>query len=266
VRTLPDDATVVVSSPPVFAPATVLAAARRRTVNVAIDVHSGALNDPRWRWSFAWMRRLLRRCDLVLVTNREIVRGVDLPAGRVVVVHDPLAFEAVPVVPAEGLPVVVFPASGADDEPIDAVIEAAELLRGSARIVVTGRHRRPLGAAQAVGFLPVDDYRGLLAGAAAVLALTTREATMQCAAYEALHLGLPIVCSDTVALRGALGPSAVVVSNTGESIAAGIREALDRGPELAASAAVVNDRLRQESRTGLAAVEGLSHTTHRTSA
>jgi hypothetical protein len=104
----------------------------------------------------------------------------------------------------------------------------------------------------------VDEYRALLSDAAVVLALTTREATMQQAAYEALRVRVPIVCSDTRVLRDALGPSAVIVSHTGASLAEGILEALRRRDELAAATAVVDARLRRESERGLDAVRALS--------
>jgi glycosyltransferase involved in cell wall biosynthesis len=258
VRSLPEGSTIVVSAPPVFAPL-VVRSARRSADAFVVDLHSGALNDAHWRWSFPTMRHLLRHADLVLVTNREIVGGVGLRDEQVAIVHDLLVVDAPPPeVPTVGLPVVVFPASGAADEPIDVVVEAARLLREVARIVVTGRRGEQLPEVEQVGFLPVPEYRGLLSRAAAVLTLTTRDATMQQAAYEALHLGRPIVCSDTAVLRDVLGDAAVVVEHTGESIAAGIREALRRAPELEAAATEMDQRLRRQSEAGLAAVRSLA--------
>ena len=92
----------------------------------------------------------------------------------------------------------MFPAAGAFDEPVEALAGAAKLLSTEVDVLMTGVDGpRVDGELRRTGFLPVDAYRRMLTGAAAVLALTTREATMQQAAYEALELRRPIVCSST---------------------------------------------------------------------
>jgi glycosyltransferase involved in cell wall biosynthesis len=249
---------VVAVGPPVFAPLCVELARLGRRHRVVVDLHSGALNDRRWRWSFPIMRWLLRRADIVVVTNREIVEGLGLD-DRLAVIHDLLVFDVDPAPAPEvgSLPKVVFPASGAADEPMDIVAGAAELLRGEAEVVTTGREPGRSGCVERLGFLPVDDYRALLGSASVVLALTRREATMQQAAYEALHVGAPIVCSDTRVLRGILGDAAVAVRHEPESLAAGVREALRRHEELVAAGRRVEQRLRAETAAGIAAVLAL---------
>lgn len=256
-RALPPS-TVIVTAPPAFAPLCALAFGRRHAV--VIDLHSGALNDYRWRWTFPLMRVLLRRANLVVVTNMEIVAGVGLGDDQVAIVHDLLQFDR----DASGdtgtspdLPLVVFPASGAPDEPIDVVVQVADLVRDEVDLVVTGITATRLPSVRQVGFLPIDDYRALLCRAAAVLTLTTREATMQQAAYEALHAGVPIVCSDTRVLRATLRDAAVPVDHTPESIAGGIRAALSRRAELVAAGAAIEADLRAESERGLRAIRAL---------
>jgi glycosyltransferase involved in cell wall biosynthesis len=76
------------------------------------------------------------------------------------------------------------------------------------------------------GFVPTDEYFGLLSAAAAVMVLTTRDNTMQRGAYEALSLEQPIITSNWKILRDSFGEAAVYVDNTPDGIAAGVRRVL----------------------------------------
>lgn len=262
-RSLPTGSVVVTMAPPVFCPLVALAAARGRGVHLVIDLHSGALNDARWRWTFGVMRWVIRRAEAVIVTNPDLLEGQDTGTTPVLVIHDPFWIgqrpQAVPD-PMPGRPYALFPASGSSDEPIDALAEAAALLTGQVEVIVTGD--RPPGedrpGIRRTGFLPGGEFQSLMAHAAVVLALTTREATMQRAAYEGLQLGRPLVCSGTGVLRRVLADAAVFVGNTGPAIAAGISEAMARAEQLQAAGAAVQAIMRADSERGLAAVRALS--------
>jgi glycosyltransferase involved in cell wall biosynthesis len=258
VRALPPGALVVVMAPPVFAPLAALVA-RRRGVALAIDMHSGALDDPKWSWSLPLMRRLLRRADAVIATTPEILEGVELDGERVFIVDPTLAGTPADRAgsadgPARPRPYVLFPASGEVDEPIDAVAEAAERLQGEIDIVVTGRQPARLAgsALQLTGFVSAAEYRRLLAGATLVLALTTREATNQRAACEALQYGRPLLCSATRMLRETYYGAALFTTSDADAILAGIREGIRRQDELRAAIPGVVARLREQARAGAA--------------
>jgi glycosyltransferase involved in cell wall biosynthesis len=262
-RSLPAGSVVVAMAPPVFCPLAALAAARGRGVRLVIDLHSGALNDARWRWTFGVMRWVIRRAKAVIVTNPDLLVGQDVGITPILVIHDPFWVRARPEAgrdPMPGRPYALFPASGGSDEPIDALAEAAALLAGRVEVVVTGD--RPPGddrpALRRTGYLPDDEFQSLMAHTAVVLALTTREATMQRAAYEGLQLGRPLVCSDTGVLRRVFADAAVFVSNTGPAIAAGIREAMARADQLQAAGAAAQAAMRADSQRGLTAVKALS--------
>jgi glycosyltransferase involved in cell wall biosynthesis len=247
---------VVVMSPPVFAPLVALLARRSRSVRVAIDAHSGAFNDERWRWSFGLMAALCRRADALIVTNRELIEPFDVGDCPVIELHDPLN-ESPPVESQSSRkgPYVVFPSSGAPDEPFDAVAGAIPLLTDDVEVVVTGS-RVPASVADAgaslPGFLPRDEYLALVSGCDAVLALTTREATMQRTAYEAAEAGKGLVASGTRVLRETFGPMAVFTEHEPRSLAAAVREAVARREELERGAAEVADRLRRQEAEGVA--------------
>jgi glycosyltransferase involved in cell wall biosynthesis len=269
VRALPPGALVVVMAPPVFAPLLALLA-RRRGVAVAIDLHSGALDDPKWRWSFPLMRRLLRLADGVIATNLEVLRGLDLPSTEVVVIVDPTLAAGSPAgnslpdpapsgttTPAR--PYALFPASGEADEPIDAVAQAAARLAGELDIVVTGRQPARIAgtALRLTGFVSTPEYRRLLAEATLVLALTTREGTNQRAACEALQQGRPLLCSGTRMLRETYAGAAVFTEPDADAIEAAVRRVLATRDELRASIPGVVERLRAQARAGVARLQRL---------
>jgi glycosyltransferase involved in cell wall biosynthesis len=262
VRFLRAGSVVVAMAPPVFCPLVALAAARGRGVHLIIDLHSGALNDVRWRWTFGAMRWVIRRAEAVIVTNPDLLEGHDTGATPVLVIHDPFWIGGRPEAgrdPMPGRPYALFPASGGSDEPIDALAEAAALLAGQVAVVVTGD--RPPGGdrpgMRLTGFLPHGEFQSLMAHAVVVLALTTREATMQRAAYEGLQFGRPLVCSDTRVLRRVLADAAVFVDNTGPAMATGISEAMARADQLQSAGAAVQATIRADSQHGLAAVRAL---------
>ena len=247
VLAVPRDGHVVVMCPPVFALVAALVAARWSGARVVADLHSGAINNPTWAWSHGLLRRCLRRCSQVVVTNERILDGFDTAGRPVIVLHDPplpLPEGGVPPALPAG-PVVVFPASGGADEPMQDVVEAARLLRGEASVVITGRQPALAGCADVVlpGFVDDASYAALLRRADVVLALTTREATMQRAGYEALELGRPLVCSDTAVLREAFDGAAVMTGPGGAQLASAVREALRDGSRLAAAAQDVRARM-----------------------
>ena len=262
VRSLPRGSAVVAMAPPVFCPLVALWAARGRNVKVAIDLHSGGLNDPSWRWSFRLMRWAIRQAATVIVTNPDLLEGQNTGITPVQVIQDPFWVgdkHEVSSVPPPAHPYAVFPASGASDEPSNAVVEAAALLDGQVELVMTGdQPARPNAPGlRLTGFIPATEFRSLLAHAAVVLALTTREATMQRAAYEGLQFRRPLVCSGTRVLRRVLMDAAVFVDNTGPSIVAGVLEALARADELRAAGEAREVVIRAEAEQGLAAVRAL---------
>jgi hypothetical protein len=241
VRSLPERSGIVVMVPPVFAAAVALGAARPET-RVCVDLHSGALNDARWAWSRRWMIRLLRRCHGVIATNMEILGGIDLGATPVMLLVEaaPLAelgsstVSDRPIPESLRQPVALFPASGAADEPLEQLEVAASLLKGEVRVVATGNlPQGPEGGAlERVGFLADEDYWRLFEQARVVLALTSREATSQQSATEAVGAGKPLVCTDTVMLRTTFGPCSEFCDNSPESIARAVRSALRDAEQL----------------------------------
>jgi glycosyltransferase involved in cell wall biosynthesis len=233
---------VLVAVPPIFAAIPVWLYARRTRTRFVIDAHTGIFEHARWRWLLPMTRALFRHADAVVVTGQHLQRIVASWGARATIIGD------VPVHFAEGrapapcrAPRVVVVNTFSLDEPVDELLSAARALP-EARFFVTGdrRHARAPWLANApanvtfTGFIPEEDYAGLLRAADVVAVFTTHDHTMQRGAYEAVALGKPLVTSDWGLLRETFSRGTVHVANEGPAIAAGIRLALANAKQLAA--------------------------------
>lgn len=218
-----------------------------------LDSHSAAFNDPKWAWFRPAYRIIAKRALVNINTNQHHKALVESWGGTSVVIGDvpidhSVKYDIVTTKPNS----ILFVASYMFDEPIEQVIEAARLCP-EAHFYFTGDSRKLqstlLESAPAnvtfTGYLSRDDYLALMASVDAVMALTTRDHTMQMGAYEALSLGIPIVTSDWDILRESFGDSAIYVGNHASSIAKGLRELLSRRTEMRENAARQRSERRQ---------------------
>lgn len=227
-------------SPSTFAVVPVWAYCKVTGAKFGIDAHTGAFEGTPWAKIRALQFFLSRQAEVTAVTNAYLQQLVETANGRTV---------RVPDVPTElsspkrrdfgpGFH-VVYVASYSDDEPVDVVIEAARLAP-EVTVWLTGK---PKGRAlellrsapsnvRLLGFLSREDYLAALSGADLVVALTTRDHTMQRAAYEAIYLGTPVVVSDWPILRENFAGGALLVENSPESVAQAWKEAIPRRDEL----------------------------------
>lgn len=246
---------VVVVAPPVVAPLVVVPLARLFRVPVAIDVHSGALIDARWRWAIGLMRALTQLAGTACVHLPQLAPVLRTRRGRVMVVRDPLprfAVGSVDQVDTGGMKLVVAVCGWGEDEPVEALVGAAAGRMW--RLAVTGKPRReiPLPSnTQLTGFLDQDAYVRLLASADLIVVLTVRENTLLSGAWEAIALHRPLLVSATSALRDAFGPEVARLEPDAGSIARAIDEVLadpaaqSRTESLAARYATENDEAVQ---------------------
>jgi len=198
---------------------------------VVVDAHNAVLeNAAKAKYPLrALYKFVLRRADLVIVTNTALAERVEKLGGLACVLPDPVPpFQANDAGFVSSSTVVVV-STWAEDEPLAAILQAAKLLPITLSLTITGR---PRGAhAQAAkqsprvtvtGYLSDDDYVELLRNARVIVDLTTREDCLVCGAYEALALGRPLVVSDSRALRGLLLDGAIYTRNESEDIASAI--------------------------------------------
>jgi glycosyltransferase involved in cell wall biosynthesis len=199
-----------------------------------LDSHSAPFNDPKWAWARPLYRWIAARAFLNINTDPAHKATVERWGGRSVIMSDiPIEHDRDYPQPALEAPSVVVVSSFMFDEPTAEIWEAARLTP-EVNYYVTGNPKKlpdALRDAQPdnvhlTGFVPTDDYFGLLSAASAVMVLTTRDNTMQCGAYEALSLEQPIITSNWKILRDSFDAAAVYVDNTPADVAAGVRRVI----------------------------------------
>lgn len=219
---------------------------RTTGASFVIDAHTGAFLGPPWERFGALQDFFCRRAALTLVTNQTLARRVERAGGRAMLVPDVPTETSAPVHREPGF-TALFVASFGLDEPIDVVVEAARRCP-NIRVLVTGRPRGPGARALAqapdnvrpLGFVSRSRYLSLVASADVVIALTTRDHTMQRAAYEAIYLGTPVIVSDWPLLRENFGDGGLTCTNDPEALA----DCLERAQQQRSSLREGASRLR----------------------
>ncbi|VAW54778.1 hypothetical protein MNBD_GAMMA06-598 [hydrothermal vent metagenome] len=134
----------------------------------------------------------------------------------------------------------VFVCSYAADEPLNDVIAAAERLDGSVKMFCTGKIPANMKHLKAnphkniifTDFLSQVEYYNLISNADCVLALTTEEGCLQCAGYEALSAEVPMILSDTTALKAYFEDAAIYVKHSAQDLEIGVRKAIKSRSDL----------------------------------
>ncbi len=235
--------TVIVQNPSLLLTTIACYMKKRRGFRVAQDLHSYfslhihqgvGLRGKVYR---ALSRYCIREADVTIVTNPELKRVIEQNGGRGLILQD-----AIPSFPAPDHATksaerrVVYVCTYSEDEPVNEVFEAGRILNGEATIYVTGRipaglrtWKAPPGV-KLTDFLSDKDYLDLLSGADAVMALTTRDHTLLCGAYEGLAFKKPLILSNKAALRSYFGDNILYVENTSGSIVDGVRKLYSAKP------------------------------------
>jgi glycosyltransferase involved in cell wall biosynthesis len=223
---------IIVPNPSLLLAATACMLKRIRRYTVIQDLHSyfyQTLVAPRGlheRLYARLSRYCLRRADLTIVTNEFLREAVDRLGARSVVLQDKIPdMVSAGSISLAGRRNIVFVCTYSDDEPIDVVLEAARIISEGIHIYVTGRLPSTADRwtvpqnVHLTGYLSDHEYGRLLSSADAVLALTTREHTLLCAAYESVALGKPLVISDTHALREYFTKGVIYTENNSRALA-----------------------------------------------
>lgn len=129
----------------------------------------------------------------------------------------------------------VYISSFAVDEPVREIFELAELLqRLKHDLYWTGKVEQAAIAGldkpdnlHFTGYLPFDAYYDLVGNAECIIALTTEPDTLQSGAYEALGLEVPMVISDSTALREYFSSAAVYSSHDPADLFRNVCHAID---------------------------------------
>lgn len=194
---------------------------------LVVDAHNEAIEPyiHRSRWIRAVTHWVLRRADLVIVSNRPLARVVARIGGSAFVLPDRIPE------PPNGLPEstskhfeLALIATFAPDEPVEQVFEA--LRDCEAQLYVTGNQTKLAAAIRRAappnvtfaGFLSEWDYWSLLKRVNAVVDLTTMDNCLVCGAYEAVAAGKPLLLTRNEASTSLFGQCALFTDNSSADI------------------------------------------------
>ena len=256
---------VLVQNPPI--PAVLVAAvyAWLHRAHYIIDSHTGAFMSAEWRWSLGLHRVLSAGALTTIVHNAAQARIVEAwGCDHRVIGYTPGDYGGRCDYSLNGAFSVAVVSSFADDEPLEAVFAAARQHPDMA-LYLTGDATRASPALLAsrppnchlTGYLPYDRYAGLLAGADAVMDLTSRDGTLLMGGFEAVSLGVPLITSDWPILRAYFDRGTVHVANTATGVAGGLRRARQENAALREGMRGLRRRLHAEWERALADLEGL---------
>lgn len=245
---------VLVTNPPPFAGLIAWLFCRLSGGRFAIDHHSAAFNLRRWK-SFSWLTRFLARRAAVNVFHSEpMARLVSGWGVRTMVLGDiPLHLETNQVFHTHGDFSLVFPCTYAEDEPIQVISEAARQLPEVSFYLTGDASRAPEDFASQLppnviltGYLPHGDYVALLKACQGVIALTTRDLTVQNSAYEAVELGKPLITSDWPVLKDAYPLGAIYIDNTPASLVQAVQRLQAEYPRFCSEIQMLREKIHAE--------------------
>jgi glycosyltransferase involved in cell wall biosynthesis len=260
-----DPQTVLVITPPVFAPFVVWLWCVVHGRPLVVDCHTGAFHSRKWAWARPLHKWLLRRVRVVLLHTEELEAMVSAWGARAMVLPDdlPNRSEASLPAPAAGRRVVIA-GSFDSNEPVADVIEAARLLpdvefRFTGDPSLLAEKLRAGSPANVVftGYLAYPVFLGELLAADVVGVFSTDPRIMNRAAFEAVGLGRALVLSDLPGLRGRFGNAALFSSNEPAAIAAAISRALDTEDELANRSLALDTELRAQRESAVARLRSI---------
>jgi glycosyltransferase involved in cell wall biosynthesis len=218
-----------------------------------LDSHSAPFNNPILTFLRPLYKFFAIHAAININTNQAHQKLVESWGGKSFVIGD-VPIDFIGPYPAKKLnsDSIAVVVSYMFDEPIEEIFDAARLLP-DVTFYMTGNYKKAkrelLQKApdniQFQGYMEREDYLGLLISARGVMALTTRDYTMQMGAYEALSLERPIITSDWQILRNSFGPAALYTNNRPESIKRCVNE-LIKNTEKYLAAAHLQKKMRRK--------------------
>jgi len=216
------------------------------------DHHSASFSKV-WDWALPIQKRLARRAVTNIVTTQHWADIVNSWGAHALIMGDP--FLALP--PDIAFPVrtgfnIAFISTFSADEPLEDVLRAAVELP-QVHIYITGNPKHnpknlhyPLPTnVTFTGFLPDAQYVGLLKAVDAVMALTTRNFTLQLGGVEAVSTGKPLITSDWPFLCEFFSRGTVYVDNTSNGIRDGILAMINEHARLKSEIVTLRDEKRR---------------------
>ena len=251
-----DPHTVVVITPPVFAPLAVSLWCALHGRKLVVDCHTGAFHSGKWAWARPIHRWLLRHAKVALLHTEDAEALVTGWGARALLLPDDLpdVEEADDVQPPSGTSRRVLVAGSFDgNEPVAEAIAAAAHLpdvefryTGDSGLVPSKVRAEASPNAVFTGYLPYRVFLGELQSADVVACFSTDPQIMNRAAFEAVGLGRPLVLSDLAGLRARFGSAALFCANDPAAMAHAVAAAIEARSELAARSVALQATLRMQ--------------------
>jgi glycosyltransferase involved in cell wall biosynthesis len=217
---------------PVFLPLIVFCYSKLTNSRYVLDSHSGLLNKRVWRTFIPIMKRVYKECVLNIAHNEHDAEKYRRWGARTAVLGTEIyPYESYEKRLLDTLNNVVVIGKLAVDEPVEETVAAATGLE-DVHFYFTGpveRAKKRIDTRNLpknitfTGFLPREEFIGLVKAADVALVLVTTENTMQMGAWEAMSCDTPVILSDWELLRSTFPKGVVFVQNTKQSIQTGIR-------------------------------------------
>jgi len=231
---------IFIQNPPIFAVVMASLYARCYGAHYVIDSHTAAFISSRWSWSVGLHRFLSSRALVTIVHNTSQEKIINRWGCRYFVLEDPVGvYPTVESFSFDGQFNAVVVSSFDTDEPLDVVFEAATTLP-IVTFYVTGDNSRcdptllkkKPDNCRLTGYIPYQQYIGLLRGADVIIDLVDNSDTLLCGAFEAVSIGTPLIVSDWPVLRECFPIGTVHIPNTVEGVREGVRRALQENVQL----------------------------------
>ncbi len=203
---------------------------------VIVDAHNACVNPEGVlsRTRLRLLRFIHQSCDLLIVTNEGLKKNIKRYQAKVAILPDRIPNMNINnkvTRKQNDIPFrIVYICTFAEDEPYEIFFKAIEQLGTDVKAYVTGRYQnetlKKYGSSKQLvftGFLPEKNYWELLSSADLIVDLTHREDCLLCGAYEAVALGVPLLLSDTPALRRYFRRGVIFSPNDPQKIAQSIK-------------------------------------------
>lgn len=195
-----------------------------KKIKYVIDTHSGYFDDKKFNILLGLRRKIMKDAFFHIVTNdihKDVIESND---GKALVLGVLIErSNSIKGYEFENKKNFVWVSNYARDEPLDIVFNVAKRMP-DVNIYITGNKKKAsknfiekckiYHNITLTGFMPEEKYISYIKGATAVIALTTRDNTMQRGAYEALSYNVPIITSNWDLLRKSFYKGAVHINNT----------------------------------------------------
>jgi hypothetical protein len=256
---------VLMQNPPILLPLLVYIYSRLRPTKYVIDSHTGAFLSPTWSWTLPVHRLVSRHAVTTIVTNRYLQSVVEGWGARASIIgYSPGEYPPGKPFPfPDGFNVVII--SGFEwDEPLVEMFEAAAKMP-DINFFVSGESSRADASLLRLkpanltftGYLPFEEYIGLLRGCHLIMDLTKVDHTLLMGGFEAVSLEVPLLTSDWQVLKDCFSLGTIHVPNTTDGIIQGLRQAQEKHVQLRGQMGELRKKLTDEWNAGLRQVQAL---------